>query len=472
MKKRIIIISIILVLLIIGFILLTMNSKTSKKNIKNNINSNEKEVTYNNDDYNYDFSNYEVIDVNLDEIKDNYEITKTAVYHFTGKLKGYIKVESDENIKIILDNVEITNESGPAIYVSNAKNLYMELIGDNTLTDSSNYSFQEGINATIYSKDDLIIFGDGTLNINANYNDAIASSDDLIIKSGTYKINAKDDGIRGKDSVIILDGNFEINTNGDGIKTTNEKDSDKGNILIKNGTFNITSNKDAIDSINSIEITNGNFNITTDNITTNSSGFSNKNESSKKGIKAKNNIVIKDITLESNTKDDTIHSNKDITIEKGNFNITSSDDGIHADGMIEINDGVINITASEGIEATYIKINNGSININAKDDGINAGAKSNEYSVGIEINGGDIKINMGQGDTDAIDSNGNLYINGGTIDITSSSPFDYDREAKYTNGTIIVNGTTTNEITNQMMGGGMPHGNMQNGNPGGDFRRR
>ena len=129
----------------------------------------------------------------------------------------------------------------------------MELIGDNTLTDSSNYSFQEGINATIYSKDDLIIFGDGTLNINANYNDAIASSDDLIIKSGTYKINAKDDGIRGKDSVIILDGNFEINTNGDGIKTTNEKDSDKGNILIKNGTFNITSNKDAIDSINSID---------------------------------------------------------------------------------------------------------------------------------------------------------------------------------------------------------------------------
>ena len=79
---------------------------------------------------------------------------------------------------------------------------------------------------------------------------------------------------------------------------------------------------------------------------------------------------------------------------------------------------------------------------------------------------------MGQGDTDAIDSNGNLYINGGTIDITASSPFDYDGEAKYTNGTIIVNGTTTNEITNQMMGGEMPHGNMQNGNPGGDFRRR
>ena len=61
---------------------------------------------------------------------------------------------------------------------------------------------------------------------------------------------------------------------------------------------------------------------------------------------------------------------------------------------------------------------------------------------------------MGQGDTDGIDSNGNLYINGGTINITANSPFDYDGEAKYNGGTIIVNGEETNTITNQMMGGG------------------
>ena len=62
---------------------------------------------------------------------------------------------------------------------------------------------------------------------------------------------------------------------------------------------------------------------------------------------------------------------------------------------------------------------------------------------------------MGSGDTDGIDSNGNLYINGGIIDITANSPFDYDGEAKYNGGTIIVNGTETNTITNQMMGGNM-----------------
>ena len=58
---------------------------------------------------------------------------------------------------------------------------------------------------------------------------------------------------------------------------------------------------------------------------------------------------------------------------------------------------------------------------------------------------------MGRGDTDAIDSNGNIYVNGGTINITAQSPFDYDGTAKYSGGTIIVNGKEVNEITNQMM---------------------
>lgn len=64
-----------------------------------------------------------------------------------------------------------------------------------------------------------------------------------------------------------------------------------------------------------------------------------------------------------------------------------------------------------------------------------------------------LTIKMGSGDTDAVDSNGNIYVNGGTLDLTANSPFDYDGTAKYTGGTIIVNGQTVNSITNQMMGG-------------------
>ena len=67
-----------------------------------------------------------------------------------------------------------------------------------------------------------------------------------------------------------------------------------------------------------------------------------------------------------------------------------------------------------------------------------------------------VLLGVGQGDTDAIDSNGNLYVSGGTINITSTmSSFDYDGTATCTGGTIIVNGQTVNSITSSMMGGGM-----------------
>ena len=81
----------------------------------------------------------------------------------------------------------------------------------------------------------------------------------------------------------------------------------------------------------------------------------------------------------------------------------------------------------------FIQLNGGTISINSKDDGINAAQKSSAYRAKAEINGGDITVVMASGDTDAIDSNGDLIINGGTI---------------------IVNGQQINYIPNQMMGGG------------------
>ncbi|MBR5621322.1 carbohydrate-binding domain-containing protein [Candidatus Saccharibacteria bacterium] len=167
-------------------------------------------------------------------------------------------------------------------------------------------------------------------------------------------------------------------------------------------------------------------------------------------------------TITGAAESDGINSEGDLTIEgDGTLTIKADDDGIHADGKIEINGGTINITAAEGIEATYVVVNDGAINISASDDGINAANKSTDYSVAVEINGGDITIKMGQGDTDGIDSNGDLTITGGTVNITGQSAFDYDGTAKYTGGTLIVNGETVTKITNQFEndtqgGGGRP----------------
>ncbi|WP_242940813.1 carbohydrate-binding domain-containing protein [Ruminococcus albus] len=95
---------------------------------------------------------------------------------------------------------------------------------------------------------------------------------------------------------------------------------------------------------------------------------------------------------------------------------------------------------------------------------------TNAYETAIEINGGYINVAVGQGDTDAIDSNGSIYVNGGTINVTAQmSSFDYDRTSEFNDGTIIINGTEVSEIPQNMMGGGM-HG-VKDGFGGGGGRR-
>lgn len=184
------------------------------------------------------------------------------------------------------------------------------------------------------------------------------------------------------------------------------------------------------------------------------------------GIKCKEgtNVTVKLVgtnTITANNDNDGINSEGDLTITgDGSLTVNAADDGIHADGMLTVESGTLNVTAHEGLEATYIKINGGDIAINATDDGINAGAKSDKYSVKIEINGGNLTINMGQGDTDAIDSNGDLVINGGTISITAQSPFDWDGTGQLNGGTVTVNGQTISQLTSQF-GGQMNNQNNQ-----------
>lgn len=175
-------------------------------------------------------------------------------------------------------------------------------------------------------------------------------------------------------------------------------------------------------------------------------------------IEANDSIAICDGTFTITAQSDGLHSDGYVYICGGDLGIRVGDDGIHAENICQIDDGNIVIEAAEGIEATWVQINGGAIRITASDDGVNAAQKASDYTATFEMNDGYLTVSMGVGDTDAIDSNGNIYVNGGTIDITSQNSFDYDGLAQYNGGTIIVNGEETNTITNQMMGGGMPGG--------------
>ena len=164
-------------------------------------------------------------------------------------------------------------------------------------------------------------------------------------------------------------------------------------------------------------------------------------------------------TLTISSTDNGITSKDELTVTGGTYNITASGKGLESNDSTAICDGTFTIDAKEGMESTYVRIDGGTFEISASDDGINAAANSDKNEVQVEINGGTLSIKMGAGDTDGIDSNGDLTINGGNISIECNSPFDYDGTGTLNGGTVAVNGEEVTELTNQF-GGGMGKGGM------------
>jgi len=80
---------------------------------------------------------------------------------------------------------------------------------------------------------------------------------------------------------------------------------------------------------------------------------------------------------------------------------------------------------------------------------------------------------MGAGDTDGVDANGDIIINGGTINVTGNSTFDYDGKGIINGGTVISNGEEVTTLSNQMMGGrgGMKGQKDGMGKPNGDMKK-
>lgn len=467
-KKLKIIIPIIIMLLILGgictYLVLNDNSIKTDTSTKVDLYTYDEEI---------DWSKYKTYNIELTE---SLKITTGGVYKISGTLSdGNITIDTKDNVKLYLNGVSITSSNSPAIIVNNAKCVVIETAKDteNYLEDGSNYSSTySDIEGTIYSSDDLVLEGKGTLEVKSNKGDAIVSKDNLKINSGTYKITSKDDGIRGKDSVYIKNGTFTITSTGDGIKSTNEKDSSLGYVYIKNGNFTINSTLDGISAITKLVIKDGEFDITTgggsDNASTkndwgrwrqNTTTDNTQSTQSAKGIKSDNNISISAGNFTLNTSDDAIHSNNYVEISKATLNISSGDDGIHADEEIKINSGTIDITKSyEGIEASIITINDGDIKVVASDDGINVANGNDSSNMGrpgennvntntdskLIVNGGKIYVNS---TGDGIDINASGYIYGGEIIVegptdNGNAALDYDGEFVVDDGTVISTGSS------------------------------
>jgi hypothetical protein len=387
-------------------------------------------------------------------------ITSAGMYSISGTLNdGQIIVDTvdEETVGLVLNGADITCSTSAPIYVINAKETVITLTDgtENYVTDGASYIFEDAEdepNAAVFSKDDLTINGNGSLTVNANYNNGIASKDNLEITSGSITVNAVNDGIKGRDSIAVEDGMITVNAGGDGMQSNNDEDAEKGCISIEGGTFNITAGMDGIQAETSLLVSGGEITITSGggNVNTSTSGGGvwggrgmegnpNKPTESAKGLKAGVDITITAGTIDINSADDSIHSNNRITINGGDILAASGDDGIHADSALVINGGEITIPQSyEGLESAVITLNGGTIHLVASDDGINAASGSDGTAVNAQPMPGQGPGNFESGDN-------YLCVNGGYIVVDAvGDGFDINGPINMTGGVVIVNGPTAN----------------------------
>ena len=460
--NRLIVIVTSIILIVFGIIISLVINRNKEETSINLVETTAKEIINSRDSANWD--KYKKENIELSE--KNTIIKYGGIYNITGSIDdGSIVVNSSDNVKLVLNNISISNSSGPAIYVEDVDNLTIELVGTNKINVTTN----EELNGAIYSKDDILFSGDGSLVIKSNY-DGIVSKNDLIITGGNYIIEASDDGIRGKDNVIISDGNFKITALGDAIKTTNEQEDLKGNIIIDDGNFEIASTKDGFQAINNIIVNGGTYNIKTGNGSSKAEqrmdyGFresTKTNTESAKGFKSTREVLIKNGTMEIDSEDDAIHSDGIVVIKDSDLTISAGDDGVHANEDLTIENTKVDIQNSyEGIEAYHIILSGSDIKVKASDDGINVCDPKNDGKEELQENDrmnnkgmfSDTKGLLTIEDTtlyvnsegDGLDSNGSIKMTSGTVYVDGpqsggNSAVDYNGEFTITGGTLIAVG--------------------------------
>lgn len=330
-------------------------------------------------------------------------ISNAGRYVLLGALSdGSVTVDaySSSKVWLLLDGVDITCSDDACLRVDQADKVFLTLAAgsENRLTSGAEYSetaLADGTNGAIFARDDLTINGSGSLTVTAAYRHGIAANDDLVITGGTITVDAAGDGISVNDSLRIMDAAITVTAGDDGITVTHED----GYLYVESGFFDVTS------------------------------------------------------------ADDGIHTAGDVTVAGGTFAIDAGDDGIHSDTAFAISDGVILISECyEGIEAPHITIAGGDVTIYPSDDGLNAnggsgsfggmmmggfpgqqsedasdtggdaetGTDDEEEESWIRISGGALTIvNANARDADGIDSNGSIYISGGSIRVSMANNGGY-----------------------------------------------
>lgn len=349
------------------------------------------------------------------EAVDDDEIT----YQLSGTTDdGDFQLSGSYKCTVSLAGVTLTNPNGAAINIINSKRIQLSAKKntENTLTDGSGSQ-----KACIYSKGQLQLQGNGTLNVVGNYKHGIKSASYISVKNLTLNITSTvGDGINCEEYFLMKSGTVTLSGIGDDgiqcdlgdaenptgeIVATDEveahEDEDTGNFYLEGGTLTITADATAakcVKSEGSINVSDGTFMLYANGAIdlTETDWDGNIDPSYTSGFKADGNFT---------------QSGGDITIS-----VTGgAGRGISVNGTLTINDGSINVTN------TGATSNSSTYHCTAK--GLKGGV--------VALNGGTVTVTMSGASAkgikaDSDDGGGHMTITGGTINVTTSGAGSYD----------------------------------------------
>lgn len=375
-------------------------------------------------------------------------ISKEGCYLINGELEdGQIIVDAGDSdkVQLVLDKASIHCSTGSAILVRNADKVKVTLAVDseNELSDGTEYQTDDdNPDAALFSKDDLVINGSGSLTVQGNYKHGIAGNDDLVITGGRLTVNSLSHALRGKDSVAILDGTFVLTSQKDGIQASNTEDSTKGWVQIDGGNFTIQSSGDGIQAETNLSIYDGSFTITSgggavngaDHTENRGGGFGRPGGNRPDSANGQTSPEMPSQPAEGGQTPSEMPSQpaegeqsssgnesdySELIFDPDDFDDTSTDDsdttvstkGIKAGNALLIQQGTFVIdSADDAIHSNYsVTIDGGSFQISSGDDGIHAEAYLN-------INGGTTTIAESYEGLEAAQ----IHISGGTTQVSSS----------------------------------------------------
>ena len=317
---------------------------------------------------------------------------------------GSLKIYSSKKFQLVLNGVNITNPTAAAINIQSSKRAYVVLADGttNTLSDGSSYTDVtdgEDMKACFFSEGQLCFSGSGKLNVYANCKAGIRSDDYVMIRPNTniYVNATAGNGIKGNDALYIYGGVINVETSALAAKAL----STDGHMVISGGRTTAVTTGNA--TVEDNELT-GSAGIKADSTLTITGGelYVKSTGNGGKGISTDMQTYIKGGTVRVITTGKTFSYGSDDAKAKG----------IKADGDIIISGGDVMVRTeggegSEGIESKgEMTIEGGQVQVKTYDDALNS--KGNLY-----LNGGYVLAVASN--NDAIDANKNLYINGGNI---------------------------------------------------------